>query len=178
MVLDERPPNIETKRLALIALLPDEVEALMTRDLKRVAQLTGLRFPAEDPNQGVEYGWHLRAMRSDSGEIPWRIRLIVERSSNRAVGSINLKGPPSTTGDVEIGWGLILNSRGKGFATEAAAAVIRWVMQQEGVKSISATIPDDNLASQRLAHRLGLHRTNAVRRNVPLWIIQAGEALE
>ena len=38
--------------------------------------------------------------------------MIVERSSNTVVGSINLKGPPSN-GDVEIGWGLNTDARGR-----------------------------------------------------------------
>ncbi len=72
------------------------------------------------------------------------------------MGSINLKGPPSADGDVEIGWGLIENARRKGYATEASAAVLNWVVQQPGISSISATIPDDNHPSQRLAARLGV----------------------
>lgn len=85
------------------------------------------------------------------------------------VGSINLKGPPSAVGDVEIGWGLVENVHGKGYATEASAAVIKWAVQQPGVRSISATIPDDNDRSQCLASRLGLIRTSETRRNMPLW---------
>jgi [ribosomal protein S5]-alanine N-acetyltransferase len=99
----------------------------------------------------------------------WRIRVIVERCSNTVVRSINLKGPPGADGDVEIGWGLIENSRRKGYATEASIAVLNWVVQQPGVSSISATIPDDNYPSQRLAARLGLIRTSESRRNLPLW---------
>ena len=85
------------------------------------------------------------------------------------MGAINLKGPLSAVGDVEIGWGLFENVRGKGYATEASAAVMQWAVQQPGVRSISATIPDDNDRSQRLAKRLGLIRTSEARRNMPLW---------
>jgi RimJ/RimL family protein N-acetyltransferase len=94
--------------------------------------------------------------------------MIVERSSNTVVGSINLKGPP-VAGDVEIGWGLNTEARGKGYATEASAALIRWVAQQADVISVSATVPDDNYPSQRVAARLGLTRTNQTRRDLPLW---------
>ena len=108
-------------------------------------------------------------MRADTKQLPWRIRLVVERSSNTVIGSINLKGAPDTTGDVEIGWGLNEGYRGQGYATEAAAAVIQWAFQQLGVCSLSATVPDDNDASQRVARRLGLTRTTSTRRNLPLW---------
>ena len=165
----QRPPNIETERLLLVALLPEDIEALIAGDLERVSLLTGFTFLPEDPKLGVDLSWHLRALRTDSNQLSWRIRVIVERCSNTVVGSINLKGPPSPDGDVEIGWGLIENARRKGYATEASTAVINWVVQQPGINSVSATIPDDNYPSQRLAAKLGLIRTGENRRDRPLW---------
>ena len=105
-----------------------------------------LSIPPDSPTRGVDLNWHLRALHADSSQIPWRIRLIVERSSQTVIGSINLKGPPDGSGDVEIGWGLNDSARRKGYATEAAAAVLEWVFQQPGARSVSGTIPDDNPA--------------------------------
>ena len=99
----ERPPNIETERLLLVALGPEDIEALIAGDLERVSLLTGFTFLPEDPKLGVDLSWHLRALQADSKQLPWRIRVIVERCSNTVVGSINLKGPPDGDGDVEIG---------------------------------------------------------------------------
>jgi [ribosomal protein S5]-alanine N-acetyltransferase len=163
----QRPPNIQTERLLLVALLPEHIEALIARDFGLFAALSGFRFPPGNPDLG-DLAWHLKAIRADDRHLPWRMRVIVERSSKTVVGSINLKGPPSA-GDVEIGWGLIEQVRGQGYATEASAAVIEWARQQPDVRSISATIPDDNYPSQRLAKRLGLTRTSQTRRNLPLW---------
>ena len=167
--MNQRPVNIETERLLLVCLLPEDIEALIAGDAKRVAHQTGFTFPPDDPNLGVDLPWHLRALLADRNQLAWRIRVIVERSSNTVVGSINLKGPPNADGNVEIGWGLNENARRKGYATEASAAVINWAINQRGVTSVSATIPDENCASQRLAARLGLIRTNETRRSFPVW---------
>jgi len=167
--MNQRPANIETERLLLVTLLPQEIEALIAGKAERVALLTGFRFPPDDPNRGVDLSWHLRALQADRNQLSWRIRVIVERSSNTVVGSINLKGPPNADGDVEIGWGLNEDAGGKGYATEASAAVINWAAKQPGVATITATIPDDNYPSRRLAVRLGFARTNDVRRNLPIW---------
>ena len=164
----KRPLNIETERLVLVVLLPQEIEALLVRDFAGFEALSGFRFPPENPDIG-DLAWHLRAIQADRRHVPWRMRIIVERSSHTVVGSINLKGPPSPDGEVEIGWGLIEDVRGRGFATEASAAVIEWAWRQPGVRSITATVPDDNHPSQRLARRLGLIRTSETRRNLPLW---------
>ena len=165
----QRPVDIQTERLVLRVILPEEIEWLFAGDLHRLELANGFCYPPDDPNRGIDFGWHLRALRADPKQLPWRIRLIVERSSNTVIGSINLKGAPDANGDVEIGWGLNESYRGQGYATEAAAAVIRWVFQQPGVRSVSATVPDDNHASQRVARRLGLARTASTRRNLPLW---------
>src|SRR5205807_10323597 len=125
------------------------IEALSAGDAKRVAHQTGFTFPPDDPNLGVDLPWHLRALLADRNQLAWRIRVIVERSSNTVVGSINLKGPPNADGNVEIGWGLNESARGKGYATESAAAVMRWAFEQPGVRSLSATVPEGNDASER-----------------------------
>jgi len=165
----QRPADIQTDRLLLRVILLDEIEWLMAGDAQRVGSANGFTYPPDDPNRGIDLGWHLRALRADDKQLPWRIRLIVERSSKTVVGSINLKGAPDADGDVEIGWGLNESARGRVYATEAAAAVVRWAWQQPCVRSISATVPDDNDASQHVARRLGLTRTAGTRRNLPLW---------
>ena len=166
--MSERPANIGTERLFLVCLLPEEIERIIAGDFERAALSTGACFPPGDLNLGIDWSWHLRALQADCSQLAWRVRVIVERSSNTVVGSINLKGPP-IAGDVEIGWGLNPDARGKGYATEASAAVIHWVAQHDDVISISATVPDDNYRSQRVAARSGLSRTNETRGDLPLW---------
>jgi RimJ/RimL family protein N-acetyltransferase len=163
-----------------VTLLPSDLEALIAGDVDRARRLTGVTFPAgwptdRDARDGLS--WHLRALQSDPSQRAWRIRVIVERASNQAIGSINLKGRPGDDGDVEIGWGLVEKARGSGFAFEAAAAVIAWAIAQPGVKAISATIPDDNQPSRRLAARLGLARSGKMRRDLPLWLRAASDLL-
>lgn len=172
-----RPANIETERLLLVVLLAEEIEALIAGDRERAERLLGFTFPPDDPNRGVDLPWHLRALQSDPNQRAWRIRVIVERSSGTLVGSINLKGPLDAEGDVEIGWDLNEDARAKGYAIEASAAVIEWIKKQPVVATVSATIPDDNAASQRLAARLGFRRTSESRRNLPLWKLDYGVTL-
>ena len=168
----QRPVTIETERLLLVVLLPHELEPLVAGDTERAGRLAGVNFPPGWPEEleaREGLSWHLRHLLADTAHIPWRIRLIVERSSRSVVGSINLKGPPSSDGDVEIGWGVVEHCRRRGYALEAAAAVAGWVLAQPGVNSLSATVPSDNVASQRLAAQLGMTLTGDTRRSLPLW---------
>jgi [ribosomal protein S5]-alanine N-acetyltransferase len=168
----KRPATIESDRLDLVVLLPAEIEALIAGDIERAGWLAGVRFPQGWPNHADARNglpWHLRTLQAHEEQAAWRIRVIVERSSRRVIGSINLKGPPNADGDVEIGWGLVEDSRRRGYASEAAGAVVAWVLRQPGVSSVSATVPEENLPSQRLAAKLGLVRTAETRRDLPLW---------
>jgi hypothetical protein len=96
--MNERPTTIETERLLVVTLMPEEIESLIVGDAEHVALVTGFTFLQDDPNRGVDLPWHLRSLQADRNQIPWRIRVIVERASNSVVGSINLKGPPKQGG--------------------------------------------------------------------------------
>ena len=63
-------------------------------------------------------------------------------------------------------WGLNEDARGKGYATEASAAVIKWVYEQPGIITVTAAIPTHNYPSQRLAARLGFSHTRDIRRDL------------
>jgi len=164
--------SIETPRLRLIALLADALRALIADDTRLASQLLGVEFPARWPGeQAIKAGlpWHLAHLEADARRRAWHVRAIVERSSARVIGSIHLNGLPDKRGDVEIGWGIEPEYRLHGYAAEAAAALASWIVAQPAVATLSATIPDDNVASQRVALHLGMTRTPDTRRELPLW---------
>src|SRR5262249_38458216 len=149
-----KPATIETERLRLVVLAAEEIRALIAGDTERASRLAGAAFPPgwpheREPKEGL--AWHLRHIEADAAHGAWRIRVIVERASEAVVGSINLKGPPDEAGDVEIGWGIVESRRRRGYALEASSAVLGWVLSQPGVRSVTATVPEDNAASERVA---------------------------
>jgi len=59
--------------------VPEQIEALVAGDVDGFTVLTGFTFPPDNSNLGVDLSWHLRAILADSRQLPWRIRVIVER---------------------------------------------------------------------------------------------------
>ena len=164
-----------TSRLILQSALPDELRALIAGDYAEASRLAGAQIPVGwpfDPDAADGLRWHLTALEQDPGELLWRVRFIIEAATDRLVGSINFKGPPTEQGDVEIGWGVISEARGKGFATEAAGAAIEWAFHTQQVRRVTATVPENNEASQNVARRLGMAPTNEIKHGLPLWAIQ------
>jgi RimJ/RimL family protein N-acetyltransferase len=96
----------------------------------------------------------------------------VLQEGRAVVGAITLKGPPRENGDVEIGWGVEGEHRGRGIAVEAARAVIAWVFLEGGVTRVIATIPAENGASLIVAERLRMRPTEERKRDLPVWALR------
>lgn len=55
----------------------------------------------------------------------------------------------------ELGWALIRANWGRGYASEAAAAIRRWAYECASIDRLASLISPDNVRSQRVAERLG-----------------------
>jgi RimJ/RimL family protein N-acetyltransferase len=63
---------------------------------------------------------------------------------------------------LELGWALIREHWGRGYATEAAAAIRDWAHQRRRDDRLVSLITPDNVRSQRVAERLGAIPTETV----------------
>jgi len=79
---------------------------------------------------------------------------VIERSTGDWVGRVGPWMPEGWPGP-EVGWGIVPEAVGKGYATEAAIAAMDWAFDHLGWTDIIHTIAPDNIASQRVAQRLG-----------------------
>lgn len=79
---------------------------------------------------------------------------VIERASGQWLGRVGPWQPEGWPG-TEVGWGLLSEFQGRGYAQEAAAASIDWAFDQLGWSEVIHTIDPANLPSQRLAERLG-----------------------
>src|SRR5262249_8161573 len=153
--------KLRTSRLILVPATPEQVRALIAGDYTRASELIGADVPVGWPHEAdaIEgLPWHLSALERDASHHLWRIRFVIEAATHRLIGAVNLKGPPHE-GDVEIGWGIIAESRRRGYATEASRAVIDWALENDAVRRVTATVPVENAASQAVARSLGMTQT-------------------
>jgi RimJ/RimL family protein N-acetyltransferase len=89
---------------------------------------------------------------------------VVEKSSGRWLGQMGPWHPEGWPG-TEVGWAFKRSAWGQGYATEAAIAAVDWAFTQLGWDEVIHSIHPDNVASQRLAGRLG--STNRGRGRLP-----------
>jgi RimJ/RimL family protein N-acetyltransferase len=89
----------------------------------------------------------------------WRNWIV--RLDGQAVGYVQATVLAEDTGPVvEVAWVVATAYAGKGFATEAAAAMVQELREREHAIEIRAHIHDDNAASQAVARKLGLVETD------------------
>lgn len=79
---------------------------------------------------------------------------VIEKSSGRWVGRLGPWMPEGWPG-TEVGWGILRDAWGKGYATEGAVAAIDWAFDTLGWSEVIHTIAPDNVASQVVARKLG-----------------------
>jgi len=170
-------PQLETERLVL--------RAFRESDLDAWAAIMGdpdvARYIAPAP---MDRGEAWRSMASSLGH--WMLRgygaWAVERKSDAAmIGRVGMIHPEGWAG-LEIGWTLGKAAWGKGYATEAAAAAMRYAFLTQPVARLISNIDPENVASQAVAIRLGetkaersVLRVGGKDYPVDIWAITRGE---
>lgn len=87
---------------------------------------------------------------------------MVHRDGGSVVGKCGFKGPPDTEGMVEIAYGVNPEHEGKGYATEAAQALVSYAFSHEPVRVVRAhTLPQVN-ASTRILAKCGFRQIGEV----------------
>lgn len=76
------------------------------------------------------------------------------REGGEVVGLCGIQ--PLDSGEFELGWWIWKDHWGKGYATEAAAAVVEHASQVMGLERLVAVIDPPNVASIRVAEKLGM----------------------
>jgi RimJ/RimL family protein N-acetyltransferase len=142
-------PTLETERLILRPVGPGDFEpfAAMGADERVMRTLGGVqpRSVAWRSYLSLVGGWMVQGFGMFS---------VIERDSGAWIGRIGPLCPEGWPG-TEVGWGLVHDAWGKGYAVEAASAAMDWVVDALGWSEIIHCIDAANPASQNVAKRLG-----------------------
>ncbi|MEO6457106.1 MAG: GNAT family N-acetyltransferase [Chloroflexia bacterium] len=149
-------PPLQTERLTLIPFTLELAEATLYNRSK-IHQLLGVYVPDNwpQPDYAEIMPMIVEGRRKDPSSAEW-IRMIVHTADHIIIGDIGFIEPPDTEGNVEFGYSIVPEYRGKGYATEAARAIIEWAFEQPGVRRVIADCLNDNFASIRVLEKAGM----------------------
>lgn len=160
--------KIETERLNIIALTPDQLQ-LWTYNIKELEEELLCSYKAE-PMEGlfreIVCGQVKKAQKDPDNYLWHTFWFIVKKSDHCVVGSIDFKDVPNSDGEVEIGYGLGRDFEHNGYMTEAVQAFCNWALQQNRVKHIIAETDIDGVSSQKILIRCGFKEYE---RNDTVW---------
>ncbi len=141
--------HVQTKNLKLVAQTREEARAY-------VEQMQ----PHE--RAYVSPAW-LALLDGSSPLDPWiHGFVLLHRATGCVIGRCGFTGPPGADGAVEIAYGVETEHQGKGYATEAAAALVSYAFNHEQVRVVRAhTLPESN-ASTRVLTKCGFRRIGEV----------------
>jgi RimJ/RimL family protein N-acetyltransferase len=148
---------IETTRLSLRPLVPgdlDDVHAYYARpEVTRY-----LYWDARDRDESLEALERYSRLTAIDGEWDGLVLAVVPRDVGRVVGEVSLQWSSEEHQQGEIGFVFNPDHQGRGFAGEAALAMLRLGFEELGLHRISGRCDARNLASARLMERLGMRR--------------------
>lgn len=155
-------PRLETERLILRPPQLEDFEGWV----RLMADQEGARFIGGPLQRSAAW----RNFLTIAGA--WQIQgfglfSVIQKASGRWLGRIGPWHPEGWPG-TEIGWGLLQEARGHGYAFEAATATIDWAFDHLHWDEVIHCIDPDNAPSRTLARRLGATQGPSKRMPAPL----------
>lgn len=158
--------DLQTARLDLTPILREHAPLLFAAlSDPALHEHTGGAPPATVDALAQRFtAWEAR--QSPDGSERWLNWMVRERPSGAAVGYVQATVVDSRA---DLAWVIGVRWQRRGYASEAAGAVLAWLTNQ-GTTTLRACIKPEHAASQAVAARLGLHRTAAWIDGEEVWV--------
>ena len=147
--------NLQTERLLLIPFTTQICKNLIHNnfsDLHTMGFKKGKSWPDDDVLETLpKIISNLSLVEAPTGFESW---MIIKNDTLEIIGDLGFKGFNYEKGNIDIGYGIIKEERGKGYAEEATKALIKWAFTVDIVKEITARCLTNNNSSIKLLKKL------------------------
>ena len=162
-----KQPTLETERLVLRPLTPKDAPNLACLAGRREIADTTISIPHPYSEQQA------RQWLAGNVELCVKGKVVVFgvqlKGDAKLVGSAGLRDIEVEHAQAELGFWIAVECWGKGYATEAARAVLRFGFEQLGLNRIYAHHMVRNPASGRVLATVGMQREGLLRQRVRKW---------
>lgn len=151
---------IETKRLKIYPAAQEQMEAFIAAET--------------DADLKAAYTEMLEGCLRHPEQWQWYAMWMIELRDGTHIGDLCFKGLEAN-GMAEIGYGILEEYQGQGYATEAVGAAVIWALKQPIVTCVEAETAPDNRASQRVLEKCGFLPSGTVGEEGPRFFKTACE---
>lgn len=131
---------IETNRLTIQNASESEMRSIIEKQT--------------DPELIKAYSEMLQECLANPEKWNWYATWMIKKKDGTHIGDLCFKGQ-GDDGSVEIGYGIVEEYQGQGYATEAVESVVLWALKQPGVYRVEAETDPENKKSQRVLEKCG-----------------------
>ncbi|MBX6332260.1 MAG: GNAT family N-acetyltransferase, partial [Gemmatimonadaceae bacterium] len=160
------PRSIDTPRLILRPFAIEDAPAVQRLAGDRDVASTTLTIP-HPYEGGVAEAW-IAHLQTDMERGTSVVFAVVIREARTLVGAVGLTIAPDHA-RAEMGYWIGKPYRGRGYCTEAAAALLEVAFERLGLHRVYATHFARNPASGRVMQKLGMTREGRLREHVQKW---------
>ena len=156
----EDVPVIRSDRLELVPLRPAVIETLLAEGSGPASTLAGYDMPDHWPGADESFlKLRLQQLRNDPRWQQWLVRAVLLSEERRMVGHVGFHDPPRDGLKLEIGYTIFPEFRRRGYASEAAKALMSWAAASHGIQRFVASVSPGNDPSLSVVRRLGFVQT-------------------
>jgi len=164
---------LRTKRLDLVPMTLEMVEAVMLGRLADSELFAGAKMPPRWPNPELierAFPVSLEEMRADPVARLWGARVMIigrdrgdgaPSTEPRVIGSVVFRHGYPDDGIAEVAYGVEEGSQRQGYATEAVTACVAWALAQEGITAVRAATFEWHRPSVRVLQASGMTHVGA-----------------
>jgi RimJ/RimL family protein N-acetyltransferase len=165
---------LQTERLIVRTWLPDDAKSgfLIWSD-PEVMRYVGTGQPNASLEETQAWIGRMSAHHEVHGFGFWAV---VERKTGRLIGSCGMGYQRDGGLPIEFGYTLARSYWGRGLATEAAAACLRYAFEKLRLPELHASVDSRNAASQRVLEKIGFvyQREEQLADGIDYWFVAKG----
>ncbi|ADW67947.1 GCN5-related N-acetyltransferase [Granulicella tundricola MP5ACTX9] len=160
-----RSDDIVTDRLCLISITPESAGAEKAAD-GRLGEVTGADVAEGWPPENWEphvFDWLLAQFAADAGCVGWN-RYIALRDGDGGrtlIGTVGGFRKAESMSECEVGYSVVDEYQGLGYATEALEGLMAWIWEDETVASVCAQTFPALAGSVRVMEKCGMRLVGA-----------------
>jgi [ribosomal protein S5]-alanine N-acetyltransferase len=147
--------KLTTERLILVPFTTAICKDIMNDDFSKLYDMglrKGLSWPDDEAMETMPRILNnLSKVEAPTGFESW---MIIKKDTVEIIGDLGFKGFNYEEKNADIGYGIIKEERQKGYAKEAATAIIQWAFSNSVLKEITASCSIDNLSSINLLEKM------------------------
>lgn len=158
-------PIIETERLLLREPRPGDVDAVFALFSDPQHMRYWSRLPMVERGEAEAYLASLPAHYEKRDAITW---IVADPEHQQMLGTCTLYDIQLNHLRCGVGYALLPQYQGQGFASEAAGNATAWALEYLDLHKVEGEIHPDNLASRRVLERCGFHSEAVLRQRFVL----------